>query len=299
MRANSFFLLLLLVFLSGSVVAQIDIKRYTTATDTFYWKRYEHVPKPKKLNLKPFMTTGAKKAIDSFLSKNLSLFPQFTNDSISRFGINDLKKCLFPVDINGDRLPDIIFSGFSGGEADVVRIFINRGDRFEFVFEDYQYITRFKLTNGKLTDMQTADPGCCDGYLYFTREYLVNQDSTGPVFIKGKQTVIYKYTEEPRTYFPSPKAFRAKSDTLMVRASAARLNEPFNPYLDTFGNIVAKYRTKARGMALAKKTDEKGNKWFFVEIYPDTSPSASILYETEKIPTFLRGWVSGNRIEFN
>ncbi|MEI7982664.1 MAG: hypothetical protein WCI71_13515 [Bacteroidota bacterium] len=294
-----FFILLFFVLLSGRLSAQIDIKRYTTATDTFYWKRYIHVPEPKKLNLKQFTTHGTKKEITDFLAGNLSQFSQFTNDSISRLGVNDLKKCLFPVDINGDNLTDMIFSGFSGGESDVVQIFLNQGTRFDLVFEDYQFITKLNLANGKLTELQTGDRGCCDAYLYFTRDYTVSQDSTGPVFIKGKQTVIYQYTEEPGEFFATPKQFSAHADTLMVRASAARLNEPYNPHLDTFGNIVAKYRTRARGIALGKKSYGKGNDWYFVEIYPDATPSASILYETTKIPTFLRGWVSGKGIDFN
>lgn len=289
---------MLLISPVANVWAQIDIKRYTTATDTFYWKRYQHVPGPQKINLKTFTVSGAKKVIEQFLEKNLSQFPQFTNDSTPRHGIKELRKCLFPIDINGDQKTDMIFSGYSGGEADVTRIYINRGDHFDFDFEDYQYISRFTMTKGKLTSMQVGDPGCGDAYLYFTRDYSVNQDSSAPVFIKGKQTVIYRYTEEPVQYFPEPKAFRAVGDTLMARASAARLNEPFNPHLDTFGNIVAKYRSKAKGLALAVKKDEKGNNWYFVEIFPDTSPSASILYGTEKIPTFLRGWVSGMGIEF-
>ena len=298
MQLFRFLSILFLINVSGHLAAQIDLHRYTTATDTFYWKKYTHFAEPKKLNLKPYMVKGAKKITEKFLQTNLFLFPQFTNDSAPRFGVNDLKKSLFPVDINGDRNADIIFSGFSGGESDMVKIFLNLGDRFELVFEDYQYITRLDYTDGKLDKLQTADPGCCDAYLWFTREYKIQHEIPYPGFIKGKQTVIYKYTEEPRTFLPIPKPFRAKTDSLMVRASAARLNEPFNPYLDTFGNIVARYRTKASGVVLAIKNDEKGNPWCFVEIYPDTTPSASILYDTEKIPTFIRGWVSLLGIEF-
>jgi hypothetical protein len=94
-----------------------------------------------------------------------------------------------------------------------------------------------------------------------------------------------------------PIPFIAKADTMMVRASAAQQNEPFIPHLDTFGNIVAKYRTRANGMALAYKSDGRGNDWFFVEISPSTGPSASILYGIDRIPTFIRGWVSSRSIQ--
>jgi hypothetical protein len=51
-----------------------------------------------------------------------------------------------------------------------------------------------------------------------------------------------------------------------------------------------------KGVALAYKSYGKGNDWYFVEIFPDASPSASILYDVEKMPTFIRGWVSGQAI---
>jgi len=293
---------LIIIFLitgPGQVFAQINLHRYTSETDTFYWKKYIHFAEPKKLSLKPFTVKRAKKITEQFLAENLALFPQFTSDSASRFGIDDLKKSLFPVDINGDQNPDVVFSGYSGGESDMVKIFVNQGGHFELVFEDYQYITRFDYVDGKLDRLQTADLGCCDAYLWFTRDYKILQEVPAPAFIKGKQTVIYKYTEEPRAFLPVPEPFRTRTDSLMVRASAARLNEPFNPHLDTFGNIVARYRAKASGVVLAIKNDDKGNAWCFVEIFPDTKPSASILYDTEKIPTFIRGWVSILGIELN
>jgi len=296
LQIKPFVFLIAVILLSPGVKAQIKIQTYTTATDTFYWKRYQHVPKPVKLNLKPLTVAGAKKIKESFLAKCLSQFPQFTNDSANRFGFHDIKKCLFPIDLNGDRLPDMIFSGFSGGESDIIRIFLNRGDTFELVFEDYQYISQMVREKGKLTQLQTGDVGCCDAYLYFTRDYKVISENGKLDFIKGKQIVVYENTEEPIHYYTQPVPFTSRSDTMMVRASATQLNEPFNPHLETFGNIVAKYRSKTRGLILAQKSITNGDDWYFVEIFPDVSPSASILYEIDKIPTFLRGWVSGQAI---
>ena len=289
--------LIFLVMLFYTGHAQINIQRYTTATDTFYWKRYIHIPKPPGVNLKRFSVSRPAKKVDSFLAKYLDQFPQFTNDSAPRYSVKDLKKCLFPVDINGDQLPDMIFSGFSGGESDIVKIWLNCRDSFELVFEDYQYISKFRKSGDELAEMQTGDVGCCDNYLYFTRDYRVEQDKGKPIFIKSKQTVAYKYTEEPSTLYPLPAPFIARADTMLLRASAAQQNEPFNPYLDTFGNIIAKYRTKARGVVLAYKSCGKGNDWFFVEISPFAAPSASILYDIDKMPTFIRGWVSSQAIQ--
>lgn len=286
---------LCLISLPG--LAQIDIQRYTTATDTFYWKRYIHIPKPPRLNLRRFSVSHPSKHIDLFLAGNMGQFPQFTNDSTHRHSAKDLKKCLFPADINGDKLPDMIFSGNNGGGSDIVRIWLNKRDSFELIFEDYQYISKFTKTGNKLVELQTGDAGDGDNYLYFTRDYRVGEDKNEPMFIKGKQVVAYKYTEEPAKYYPQPIPFLAKADTMLLRASAAMQNEPFNPQLNTFGNIIAKYRTKARGLVLAYASNGKGNDWFFVEVSPAAMPSASILYDIDKIPTFIRGWVSSQSVQ--
>jgi hypothetical protein len=296
-KSECFIILICLFFLAPVANAQIDIQRYTTATDTFYWKRYIHIPKPPRVSLKRFSVSGASKKVDSFLAHNLSQFPQFVTDSGPVPDVRELKKCLYPVDINADKLPDMIFSGSINGEAEMVRIWLNTGDTFQLIFEDYQYISRFTKTENKLVNLQTGDAGESEDYLYFTRDYQVVTDQSIPDFVKGKQVVSYKYTEEPVKYYPAAIPFSSKSDTLMLRASAARQDEPFNPRLDTFGNIIAKYRTRIRGTALAYKSNAKGNDWFFVEISPADAPSASILYGIDKIPTFIRGWVSSQAIQ--
>jgi hypothetical protein len=285
--------LILTALLPFIMSAQITLQTYTSATDTFYWKQYIHIPKPARINLQRYTAAGSGKIINRFVSLHADQFPQFFADTVVSDGIRELKKGLYAIEISGDKLTDIVYSGFSGGPSDIVRIFVNRGDSFELVFEDYQYLSAFMKQNGQLIYLQTGDIGSGDDYLYFTRDYRVRTEAGNLMFVKGKQTVAYKYTEEPTASFSRPASFESVADTMMVRASAARLNEPFIPRLDTFGNIVAKYRTKTRGDVLAMKTTGKGNTWYYVEIYPASKPSASILYQNDQVPLFLRGWVSG------
>ena len=290
MRNSRFILLLALLASAFAAEAQIKLQTYTTATDTFYWKRYIRIPKPPKVRLSQFTVADHGKTVEQFIVRNLDQFPQYATDSLPAYNAKSLKRCLYPVDINGDHVPDIVFSGFGGGGTDLVRIYLNRKDSFELVSEDYQYITKFRKDSGNLVELQTGDVGTGTDYLYFTRDYRVKQERGNPVFVKVRQNVVYKNTEEPVRYYPKPVSFIARADTMMLRASAARLNEPFNPHLDTFGNIVAKYRSKARGVVLATKSYGKGNDWYYVEIYPGTLPSASILHDLTKLPTFIRGW---------
>ena len=281
---------LLLLLLPALAFSQIKIKTYTTATDTFYWKRYEQVHKPKKLSLRPYTVPDPGGVVDAFISGNLGDFPQFTNDSIRRYTVKDLRKSLYPVDINGDGRPDIIFSGFSGGEVDLTRIYLNQGSGFSLVFEDYQYIVYLSFNEGKLTRIRTADPGCCDAYLYFQREYKVKYNGSNPDFIRGKQTADFSHAEKPLEMLSKPFTCTSKYDTLLIRASGAIQNEPWNPYMETWGNIIGGYTLKVRMTVLAIKQNQ-GTEWFYVEIIPDIRPKKSIFYDTDKYPTFIRAWV--------
>jgi len=281
---------LLLLLLPALTFSQIKIKTYTTATDTFYWKKYEQVPKPKKLNLKPYVAPNSGGVVDAFIAGNLVDFPQFTNDSVRRYTVKDLRKSLFPVDINGDGRPDIIFCGFSGGEADLTRIYLNQETGFKLVFEDYQYIVYLSFNEGSLTRIRTADPGCCDAYLYFQKEYEVKYTGAYPDFIRGKQTAEFSHAERPLQMLPKPFTCTSKYDTILIRASGAIQNEPWNPYMETWGNIIGGYTQKIRMSVIAVKQN-RGIEWFYVEIMPGVRPKKSIFYDTDKYPTFIRGWV--------
>jgi hypothetical protein len=287
---------LLFLLLPALAFSQIRIKTYTSATDTFYWKRYEQMPKPKKLNLRPYLFATPGNVIDTFISGNLGDFPQFTNDSVKKYTVKELRRSLYPVDINGDRRPDIIFCGFSGGEAELTRIYLNQPGGFKLVFEDFQYIVYLAFRDGKMTRIRTADPGCCDAYLYFQREYEVKYTDGFPDFIRGRQTADFSHAERPLEKLAKPFTLVSKYDTILIRASAAIQNEPWNPYMETWGNIIGGYTEKIRATAIAVKENRVGDRWYYVEIIPDIKPKKSIFYDTDKYPTFIRAWVDSDEV---
>lgn len=276
--------------------SQIPIRTYTAANDTFYWKKYTHLPAPKPAGIKKLSIPGKGKQTDRFCDAILPEFPWFSGDSGSEFSPSDLRKHLTALDLNHDGVAEYLFAGPGPGDGEIVRLYISHETKYELVFEDYQCIAVFEVKDKKLRGIQTGDPGINDSPLRFLREYTINWEGTTPVFIKGKQLVWYRYTEEPPAWLPASQRFETVADTLMVRASAAVLNVPYIPWLESFGNIVARYRTRVEGVILAEKTTPAGI-WYFVEIWPSSTPSASILYGTEKWPTFLRGWVAGGSIK--
>ena len=294
--AASWLVLLLLLPAIGAV-AQIDIKTYTTETDTFYWKRYFNVAAPPAVNLKRYTASRRSARIDAFLATNPAGLWYAPGDTSGRPDPGLLRPFLYPVELTGDRQPDMIYAGPGEGGQDKVQIWFARNGGYDLVFEDYQYLSSLTLDRGILSRFTTGDRGTgTENYLYFTRHYRVDRDSTGLAIVREKQVAEYRHTEEPSVLFKTPAPFRTVADTLMLRASPARLNEPFLPDLDTFGNIVAKYRTRAAGNALAYVSRGHGNDWYYVEMSPVAVPSASILYGTDRLPTFVRGWVSAHGI---
>ena len=283
-------------FLMTGASAQIDIQKYTSATDTFYWKRYEHIPGPAPLKLSRIASAPAKSTVTAFLAQDQELLALLSPDSTVVPDIRGWKKHLRITDFNHDGVPDIIYQGPGSNSNNTVRLYLGNGTGYDLVFEDFQYLTHFTLEEKRLVSLCTGEASCAAGATWFTREYSVNWEGAVPRFINGKQTAWYRYTELPLRVFEKTIAFESVRDTLTLRASAHRINEPFIPYPETFGNIVAKYREKVRGVVIGTTNDQKPNEWYFVEIIPDASPSASVLCRNNQIPLFIRGWVAAAAI---
>ncbi|HEY8969397.1 MAG TPA: hypothetical protein VIM64_09890, partial [Puia sp.] len=78
------------------------------------------------------------------------------------------------VDLNGDNLPDVIYEGWSGGEATVVDFFINEKKKFRKAFSTYQELFELEYTRGKLSSFVAYDYGCCDPTVEFERQFSVD-----------------------------------------------------------------------------------------------------------------------------
>jgi hypothetical protein len=292
------FPIILFIFVSSSVLAQTNARPPVT-DDNLYWNHYHRIDKPQELNLKRFCIRDQKGSIDFFLKGSISHFPQFTNDSTNPDKIKDLRKCLFPIDLNGDGLPDMIFSGIRAGGSNLTQIYINHKDSFELVFEDYQYISSMTLKDGHFSELTVCDPGSSGSWLYTIRHYRVNSGNMPLVFISGKQTADFLYSEKPLAINLAGKQGSSESDSSILRASASEINEPYNPDLGFSGNQIAVYNQKFRMTVIGNKEAKGEEPWCYIEVIPDIKPARSLFHETDEYPTFVRGWVKFRDIKLN
>jgi hypothetical protein len=288
--------ILLILFFSSQVSAQIKIKTYTSATDTFYWKKYEHVLKPAKAGLTKFVAKNGAATVAAFLAHPPEAFREILNDSLRMYPEKSMQRYLFPIDLNNDQLTDIVFNGSGRNETEMVKIFLNRRDSFDLVFEDFRYISSLDRDKSGFTGITMGDAGVKGDYLYFERAYKFRKEGSELLFIRGKQTVVYKFTERPGRYLSKSIPFKALNDTILVRASARTIDAPYDPKLKTFGNIVAGYIKVISGNVMASEKDADGRVWYFVEIFPDEKPEKSIFRDIDKYPTFITGWVEAEDV---
>jgi hypothetical protein len=289
-------LLILFAFFCSQAIGQIKFKTYTAATDTFYWKKYEHVLKPAKASLRKFTDKNGAPVVQAFLAHPPAAFRIVMSDSMRMHPEKPLKNYLYPVDLNNDQLPEIIYNGSGRNETEMVQVYLNLGDSFELIFEDFRYISELIRDKTGFTGITTGDPGNREDYQYTEKEYKLQSNNKSLVFIRGKQTIVYKYTQRPGKYLTSPVTFKALNDTLLVRASSRYIDAPQDPKLKTFGNIICGYTEVISGRVLAVDKDSEGRIWYFVEIFPDAKPEKSVFHDVGRYPVFITGWVDSNDI---
>lgn len=288
---------LLLLFFASLLIesySQITIKSYTTATDTNYWKRYEHVPKPVQLNLNRYTARNGKSAVEAFLAAPPVAFESRFCDSGRVDQKASLRKNLFPIDLNGDQVPEIIVNGPDNGGTEMVQIYMDAASTFELIFEDYGYVSAIHTEKTGIKQLVIGDPGSRSGYAYLERSFTLQPDNGSIRFIKGLQQVTYAYTQRPSRRFDRPVPFRSANDTILIRASASFINEPYIPGLKSYGNIICGYKAFIEGNLLAAAKDGEERLWYYVEVMPGEQPHKSIFQEIGPIPTKIIGWIEAD-----
>jgi hypothetical protein len=202
---------------------------------------------------------------------------------------------LHVVDINGDKLEDIIYSGSSGGEANVVKFFMQKEVGFELIFTAYQGIVRVDWKNGKITTIMSHDWGCCAEFRIINTVYEVSYRDKVPSFAKIYQSIEYELMKKPIEYFEEPIDFSTDYDAYNLRAfpevnDTIPINADFNE--NRMGNTIGILSKGTKGKAYGSSIDETGCIWWYVEINNIFEVKDNVLFMDDlKYPTNVIGWI--------
>jgi len=239
--------------------------------------------------------------IDAFITQNRDRFQQFQQ---SYRPLDSLRKRLHFLDLNGDKLPDVVFEGESGGEAQIVEIYLNTGNSYRYVFSANQGILKIDWRENRLYRLYIDDWGCCDEPLNINKIYQASyKKPDAPEFIQTYQGCFIRGTVFPDSLFPAPIRFQLTNDKYKIRCSPLlddTTPQDWLPNGEARGNCIAMLAKGAVGTALGKKTDATGREWWFVEIDEEYYPAKSdVLPGADKIefPTKIRGWVSSRFVK--
>ena len=202
------------------------------------------------------------------------------------------------IDLDNDKDLDLIFTGWSGGEPDCVRIYNNTNGKYQEVFEVYQEITKIEFTDKKLSRLLIHDPGCCAAYIEFDEDYSfqVNKDDFKSKIIN--RTALLYPTEEPKDKFGDRIPFEVLNDKYYLRLTPKidTVDQVFAEDIQS-DNVIAEFKKGTKGIAYAQMTDDTGRVWWFVEIDPKDKPIKSFFYDIDEKPTKVKGWMSSNYLK--
>ena len=207
------------------------------------------------------------------------------------------------VNLNGDNLPDIIYEGWSGGEANMIIMFVNEKKSFKEVFYGSQHIVEMNYSSNRLSSFITYDQGCCDPTVEFDRHFSVDTGfhcrlTRQRAIIVGSYIGESGYTT-PDGFFDQPIRFKTLNDHYALRYAPIITDK--QPEVDfdekTKGNIIAEYYKDYEGTAWAYKKDNTGREWWLVEMDPTFALEYNLFYDLDDQHTNYFGWMSSRFVE--
>jgi len=253
--------------------------------------------------------------ITKFINQNPGDFSAYRHPQDYSVNINDLYPCLHFIDLNNDGLDDVIFSGRSAGEGDMVEVFINTGNDYndyKEALEEREGIVKIDWENKKACRFYISNWGCCDDYLVENKIYsFAFDESSIPVVKQIYQSANIYESPKPDSLFNSPFRFQVQNDDYTLRSAPAiddSTVEHWNfdsitmakgiKYAKGYGNYIALLPENARGMAVGWKTDDTGRVWWYVEIDAQYALRKNALdYRDKTFPTKSIGWLSSRFVQ--
>ena len=258
----------------------------------FEWKNIEKKP--------------AASEVDKFIKSTPKEFQVYKqkDPTITSWNLDSLRKDLHFLDLNGDGKNDIVFEGQSGGEGREIIIFINMGTSYRKVFSAFQEVVKMEWHDNRLTRLFIYDWGCCAEYLTRYMTYDVNYSQTNmPTFKKVFQGLFFNEGIKPDNLLEKPFRFKVLIEGYKIRIAPIIDDTSYQIWTEDstkdalLGTTIGRLTKGATGTAIAKKQDNTGRVWLFVQIDELYLPKNNIFYLENKFPTKLLGWISSRFIK--
>lgn len=209
--------------------------------------------------------------------------------------LDSLKKVLHVLDLNGDKIDDIVFDGQTLGEPREISLFINNGKEFKKVFSDWQGILKMELNAGRLTRLHILDWGCCADYRTFVKFYDVKHEKGELKFELQSNFQYLQNTYLPELYCDTLKHVKVLNNLYNLRTSPLIDDTSIYGYegQEVKGNILGKIPKNARAMVLAKLIDADSRLWYLVAVLPEYDLMQTVFFDDpQKIKSYKCGWIS-------
>lgn len=215
-------------------------------------------------------------------------FDYFLNDELNK---NDFAKKLHFTDINNDNKIDVIFNGWSGGEPDIIRFFIQSDNGYDKWFEVLQNPLEIKITNNKIDEIIAVDNGCCDAYQVTISKYKI-KDSLHLI----SQTSYLDWTDMNGKNI-DPIKFEITNNIYFIRDAPKIDNVTENERFETKGNSIGQFKKGQKGIAYKSRIDSTGRVWWLMESEPLDSLSNSYFYRENDVKSSYIGWISSRYVK--
>lgn len=209
----------------------------------------------------------------------------------------DLINKLNFVDINADGKFDAIYSGPSGGEPNIVMIFMFTNSKYKLALSLMQGIVKVNWQNNRVTSLLTHDWGCCAENRLISSEYMVEYSDDGmPIFNKTLDIVEIRRMTKPKMILQRPIEFVTQNNNYKIRLSPIIDDTTYLGFItenERLGNMLGTLEKGTKGKAYASETDETGRVWWYVAIKTDYPLNDSVLYMKDLARnSYYVGWIS-------
>ncbi|MFL1896169.1 hypothetical protein ACJRPK_10725 [Aquimarina sp. 2-A2] len=261
----------------------LEFDRYNSVY-TFKWEGYE-VPNENDVKLK----------FIEFIDSNQILKEE--KQALKMIGIQ-LKHEIRAVDLNNDKLADVIYQGPTMGEGLVLYIFFQTESGFQKVFTSQQGIVKVDWNAEYLDKLYIRNWGCCADPNLTNLVYQVSYSENIPTFkLIWESIEIRSFITKPKHTFTSKK-FEVINEKYKLRANPWIDDKTANDFLGITGNTIGVLKKGYRGTAYASHTDNTGRIWWYVSIDNDYKlENAYINYDHHGSKPHLVGWLSSRFVK--